>query len=124
MCAVFGISRSGYYDWTLRKESGQSKCHERHKKQIRRIFLGHRRLYGSKKISGNSLKKQGVQVTEKTVARIMKELGLKSRTVKKYKATTNSKHILPVAASVLNQQFQASAPKSGLDDRHHLYPDR
>ncbi|GMX60151.1 hypothetical protein Elgi_69180 [Paenibacillus elgii] len=35
---------------------------------------------------------------------------MKSRTIKKYKATTNSKHNLPVAANVLNQQFQASAP--------------
>ncbi|KZE72874.1 transposase [Paenibacillus elgii] len=109
MCAVFGISRSGYYDWTRRKESDRSQRHEWLKKQIRRIFFDHRRLYGSKKI-WETLKKQGVQVAEKTVARIMKELGLKSRTTKKYKATTNSKHNLPVAANVLNQQFQASAP--------------
>lgn len=109
MCAVFGISRSGYYDWTRRKESGRSKRHERLKKQIRRIFLDNRRLYGSKKV-WEALKNQGVKVSEKTVARIMKELGLKSRTVKKYKATTNSKHNLPVAANVLNHQFQASAP--------------
>ncbi|WP_407055462.1 hypothetical protein [Paenibacillus dendritiformis] len=32
----------------------------------------------------------------------MKELGLKSRTVKKYKATTKSKHNLPVAENILN----------------------
>ncbi|WP_425341314.1 IS3 family transposase, partial [Brevibacillus borstelensis] len=41
------------------------------------MFLDHRRLYGSKKIR-EVLKKQGVQVAEKTVARIMKELDLKS----------------------------------------------
>ena len=40
----------------------------------------------------------------------MKELGLKSRTVKKYKATTNSKHSLPIAANVLNRQFRPDAP--------------
>lgn len=40
----------------------------------------------------------------------MKELGLKSRTVKKYKATTNSKHNFPVADNVLNQQFTAKKP--------------
>lgn len=44
------------------------------------------------------------------MARIMKELGLKSRTVKKYKATTNSKHNLPVADNVLNQKFSAQRP--------------
>lgn len=46
-------------------------------------------------------------MSEKTVARLMKELGLKSRTVKKYKATTNSRHNLPVHENVLNQQFAA-----------------
>lgn len=46
----------------------------------------------------------------KTIAHIMKELGLKSRTVKKYKATTNSKHNLPVAENVLNRQFLPGAP--------------
>ncbi|GAC44318.1 transposase and inactivated derivative, partial [Paenibacillus popilliae ATCC 14706] len=39
-----------------------------------------------------------------------KELGLRSRTVKKYKATTNSKHNLPVHENVLNRQFRPSAP--------------
>ncbi|MDU0332282.1 IS3 family transposase [Paenibacillus sp. 3LSP] len=57
-----------------------------------------------------SCRQQGVRVPEKTVARIMKELGLKSRTVKKYKATTNSNHNLPVHDNVLNQQFRAQAP--------------
>jgi putative transposase len=56
------------------------------------------------------LKQQGVHVSQKTVARIMKVLGWKSRTVKKYKATTNSKHDLPVADNVPNQQFSAQKP--------------
>lgn len=55
------------------------------------------------------LKKQGIHVSEKTVARIMKELGLKSRTVKKYKATTNSNN-MPVAENVLTQTFSAEKP--------------
>jgi transposase InsO family protein len=40
----------------------------------------------------------------------MKELGLKSRTVKKYKATTHSNHSLPVYENILNQNFVAQAP--------------
>ncbi|SFM49256.1 Transposase InsO and inactivated derivatives [Paenibacillus sp. 1_12] len=75
----------------------------------RRIFLDSRRLYGSKKV-WEELKKQGLHLSEKTVVRVMKELGLKSRTVKKYKATTNSKHNLPVYDNVLNQKFTAQDP--------------
>ncbi|MEK4455937.1 IS3 family transposase [Paenibacillus sp. FSL R10-2748] len=42
--------------------------------RIRRIFLDSCRLYGSRKIK-EALEQQGVYVTGKTVARIMKELG-------------------------------------------------
>lgn len=37
----------------------------------------------------------------------MKENGLKSKVVKKYKATTNSNHNLPVAENILNRKFYA-----------------
>jgi putative transposase len=40
----------------------------------------------------------------------MSEQEWKSRTVKKYKATTNSKHNLPVQENILNQDFNASKP--------------
>jgi len=40
----------------------------------------------------------------------MHENGLRSRTVRKYKATTNSKHNYPVHDNVLNQTFQAERP--------------
>jgi len=109
MCRILNVSRSGYYQWTRRGKSERKKRRERLKQQISRIFLESRRLYGSPKIT-QVLRRQGVRVSEKTVARIMKELGLKSRTVRKYKATTNSKHNLPVHDNVLNRQFTAQAP--------------
>ncbi|MGG4034908.1 DDE-type integrase/transposase/recombinase [Paenibacillus cisolokensis] len=81
----------------------RSKRRKQLEKRIRRIFYDSRQLYGT-------LKQQGVRVSPKTVARIMKDLGLKSRTVKKYKATTNSKHHMPVAENILNQAFAAEKP--------------
>jgi len=40
----------------------------------------------------------------------MRENGWKSKVVKKYKATTNSNHDLPVAENHLNRDFEASNP--------------
>ena len=40
----------------------------------------------------------------------MKEAGIKSRTAKKFKATTNSDHNLPVAGNLLNREFTATMP--------------
>jgi len=109
MCEAFEVSRSGYYKWTKRKVSKREKRRHKLAKRIRHIFLESRCLYGSPKVT-KELQKQGMKVSEKTVARIMKELGLRSRTVKKYKATTNSKHNLPVHENVLNRQFKPAAP--------------
>lgn len=106
MCKILNVSRSGYYQWAKREDSEHKKRRHKLQQLIHRAFLDSRRLYGSPKIK-QVLRQQGVQVSEKTVARLMKELGLKSRTVKKYKATTNSKHNLPVHENILNQQFAA-----------------
>lgn len=40
----------------------------------------------------------------------MKANGIRSKVIKKYKATTNSKHNLPVAYNILNQNFKADKP--------------
>ncbi|MGG1312689.1 hypothetical protein ABE228_08570, partial [Cohnella laeviribosi] len=45
------VSRSGYYQWTRRKESERKKRRAQLKQQISRIFLESRRLYGSPKIA-------------------------------------------------------------------------
>lgn len=77
--------------------------------RIRYHFNGFKQRYGSPKIAAK-LREEGYCVSTKTVARYMKEMGLKSKTVKKYKATTNSKHNHPVFENVLNRQFKVKAP--------------
>lgn len=109
MCEVFDVSRRGYYAWLDRPLSERKLRKERLAKRIKQIFLESRRLYGSPKIT-KVLQSEGEKVSQKTVGRIMKELGLRSRTVKKYKATTNSNHSLPVQENKLNQQFVTKAP--------------
>ncbi|WP_267901361.1 IS3 family transposase [Cohnella faecalis] len=111
MCSVFKVSRSGYYAWqkSYDKRLERRKRREDLEQKIRRIFLGSRRLYGSPKVTA-ALRTRGVVVSEKRVARLMQVMGLKSRTVKKYKATTNSKHNLPVHDNTLNRKFIPEAP--------------
>lgn len=56
------------------------------------------------------LQRQGNPVNHKRVERIMKESGIRSKVARKFKATTNSKHNLPVAENILNRQFTAEKP--------------
>ncbi|WP_390854782.1 IS3 family transposase [Alicyclobacillus hesperidum] len=104
MCKVLSVSRSDYYVWRERPESLHSKRRKRRIRRIHEPFLQSRRLYGSPKITA-FLGRDGERVAQKIVARLIREHGLRSRTVRKYKATTDSKHPHPVHEDVLNQRF-------------------
>ena len=109
MCKMLDVSRSGYSAWRKRPESEQSKRRKRITKRVHQIFLNSRHLYGSPKIAQVS-RQEGERVAQKTVANIMREHQLRSRTVRKYKATTNSNHDDPVQENVLDQTFVAERP--------------
>lgn len=109
MCQVLGVSKSGYYEWLKRPVSKRKKAKAKLTAKIRRIHLQSKGIYGSPKIA-KVLEGEGIKVSQKTVAKIMKENNIKSKTVKKYKATTNSNHTLPVSPNLLNQKFNVSAP--------------
>ncbi|WP_274379447.1 IS3 family transposase [Alkalihalobacterium alkalinitrilicum] len=109
MCTVLGVSKSGYFKWLSRPKSDCQNKHEKLKKLILRTHIEFKQRYGSVKIT-KTLKKRGVKVSERTVSRIMTANNWKSCTVKKYKATTNSKHKHPVSENILNRKFQVDQP--------------
>lgn len=67
-------------------------------------------MFGSVKITKMVNKDGSIPVNHKRVERIMKENGIRSRVSKKFKATTNSNHKLPVAENILNRDFTADKP--------------
>lgn len=103
------VSRSGYYKWLRRPESNRERQHKEWTEQVKEVYDQSRQLYGSPKVT-ERLHQKGISISRRTVTRIMKENGIRSKTVKKYKATTNSKHSLPVQENVLNREFTASKP--------------
>lgn len=109
LCKVLGVSRSGYYAWENRPKSARDKENELIKQQIKLIYKKTKRAYGSRKIT-RELRRKGKLVNHKRVERLMKQDGLRSKLAKKYKATTNSNHHLPVAENILNREFTATRP--------------
>jgi transposase InsO family protein len=77
--------------------------------RVKNEFFENKRIPGAKKIAAK-LSSVEDPVNTKAVAKIMRENNWKSKTVKKYKATTNSKHDLPVAENILNRDFNSDAP--------------
>lgn len=109
MCATLGVSRSGYYSYRSRSKSKREIEREKLLKEIRIVFQSSRELYGSPRITAALLSK-GIECNKKRISRIMRSNGIKAKTVRKYKATTNSKHKLPVAKNLLNQKFEVKQP--------------
>jgi transposase InsO family protein len=108
MCRIMKVSRSGYYAFKKRPESNRSKREKAVLEGIKRIHKANHEIYGSPKITVE-LNKEGITVGRGMVSRLMRKNGIKSRTVKKFKATTDSNHNLPVAENILNREFNADS---------------
>jgi len=79
-----------------------------------------RRPYGPERLQ-RDLSDNGVVVGVHRIKRIRRKLGLRCRQKRKLKVTTDSRHSLPVAGSLLNQKFEAGKGSSRLLDPFLFY---
>lgn len=108
MCKVLKVSRNSYYHWRRQQASGQSESRKQDlKKDIMTVFKDSRGIYGSCKIA-KELGKKGISISRSYVARLMAEMGIRSKTHKKFVATTDSSHTNPVADNILDRDFETS----------------
>jgi len=111
MCQVLEVSRSSYYNWLKRLPSIHQKEDNILVEKMRRIHKESYKTYGIRRIKAK-LNKEGIPCGKNRIARLMRENGIFSRLRRKYKATTNSNHRLPVAPNLLNQDFSADKPNT------------
>ena len=104
MCALLNVSRSGFYSWLRRPESRRSRENRALEDKIRVFHAASHGIYGAPKIH-KDLTDNGIKCSKNRVARIMRSAGIRSRTKKKFKATTDSRHSFPVAPNLLKQEF-------------------
>ena len=109
MCRVLLVSASGYYHWRCRAPSLRTQANEKLAVQIKEAFDKEKSRAGAKRVA-KRLTKDGTVVGRHRVARIMRARGWRAKAARKYKATTNSNHTLPVAPNLLQQNFAASKP--------------
>lgn len=109
MCKLLDVSRSGFYAWDERGPSASEIADEQLAVRIAAIHKASGGRYGSPMVRAE-LAAEGTSVSRKRVARIMRELGLSSLRKRRFKATTDSRHKLPVAPNVLDRNFAVEAP--------------
>lgn len=112
MAEVMEASRSGYYAWVKQGCISQSRQRDEVDiKVIRKAFEETRQTYGPRRLSKH-LRQQGYPIGRVRVERLMREHNIVPKTVKKFKATTNSNHDYPVVQNLLNRNFTAAKPNT------------
>ena len=96
MCRLYDVSRDGYNAWRRRGESKRKQEDSEIYSLINRVFQKHDGCYGSPKIT-RELRKQGVNVGQKRVARLMQEHGLRAVKARMYR-TKAYKHVFQKAS--------------------------
>lgn len=109
MCRMLSVSVSGYYAWRDRTPSTRKQRNHELLEKIKAIFDDEKGRSGAPRVT-KRLNQEGESVSKHRVARIMRENGWRAKAAKKFKATTNSNHQLPVAPNLLQQNFFAQKP--------------
>jgi putative transposase len=109
LCQTLGVSESGYGHWKG-GGSGRTRLSDAALLAlIRAIHAETRGAYGAPRI-WRELKDRGYRVGKERVRKLMQQHGIRARHRRRFKATTDSKHSLPVAENVLGRDFHTQRP--------------
>ena len=115
-CRVLQVSASGYHQHRLRQAAdvGPNQPNRRLSDtalavHIKAVFTEMKGAYGWPRI-WRELAARGIRAGKERVRKMMKACGLHARGKRRFKATTNSAHDLPVAPNLLVRNFTVDAP--------------
>ena len=114
ICKLLPIAPSTYHARVAQradpaKASARAKRDAGLRTEIRRVFEANFGVYGVRKI-WRQLGREGVSVAHCTVARLMRQMGLRGVIRGKEARTTVSDRAMPCPADRVNRQFRASRP--------------
>jgi putative transposase len=108
---MLNLSSSGYYVWLKRMSSTGAREEGRLELEIKAAHKRTREVCGPERLQ-RDLAEHGVKVGIYRIRKIRKKLGIRCKQKRKFKATTDSDHTLPVAENLLNRQFETVAPNT------------
>jgi transposase InsO family protein len=110
LCRTLKVSRAGFYAFVDRPPPARAVQDEKVAVLVREAHEKSRKTYGSPRVHAELAATHGVFVSRKRIIRLMQQQGLKARVRKRFKCTTNSNHDQPVAANLLDRNFEADRP--------------
>ena len=111
MLKVLGVSRSGYRAFSRRKLSATAKRKYSIKKEILKIYNDSNQNYGAPKIA-KLLQKSEETISQRTVGKYMREMGIRAQWAKPWIATTKDSDFSSELHNILNEQFNSERPNA------------
>lgn len=111
MLKVLGVSRSGYRAFLKRKLSATAKRKNSIKEEILKIHNDSKKNYGAPKIT-KLLQKSCETISQRTVGKYMREMGIRAQWSKPWIATTKDSDFSSELHNILNEQFNPERPNA------------
>ncbi len=111
MLDFLGVSRSGYKAFLKHKPSETELRKERIKERIQKIYDKSHQNYGAPKIT-RELQKEGARISDRTVGKYMREMGIRAQWVKPWIATTIDSDFSKELHNILDEQFNPDRPNA------------
>ena len=113
MCRLLGVAPAGFYAAEQRRQgrrapSRRAQANQRLLVAIRGVHAASRERYGAPMVHAE-LRDHGYRCGHNRVARLMRAAGLRGRTIRRFRTTTQSAHDTPVAGNVLARRFAPQA---------------
>ncbi|MDX9875811.1 MAG: IS3 family transposase [Spongiibacteraceae bacterium] len=110
LCDALSVSQSGFRAWRGGGTQDRKRLTDAQALVlIRTVHQEVRQAYGARRIHAE-LRVRDYRIGLPRIERLMRENGIRARHKRRYKATTDSRHHLPVAENVLGRQFAPEAP--------------
>ena len=111
MLKNLGVSRSGYRAFLMHKPSASQQRKHDVKKRIKDIYDESKQNYGAPKIT-HQLRKSGEVISERTVGKYMKEMGIRAQWTRPWTTTTRDSDFSKELNNILNEQFNPDRPNA------------
>lgn len=111
MCRILAVSRAGFYAWRVWPAARRTRQDSTLAVAVAAIYAENHGRYGSPQVR-MELRDRGRHSGRKRIVRLMRIQGLRARPRRRYRATTDSRHGLPVSPNLLARRFAGAQPNT------------